>query len=94
EIEKLAIAEGYAVMKLGNPDINTLDYEDAAKNRPPEILTERVKNLIADREREGKFQHILVFHELPLTVKSLTNLIPYFKTLGYEFVRLDEIKRF
>jgi peptidoglycan/xylan/chitin deacetylase (PgdA/CDA1 family) len=91
EIEKIISSLGYTVMKLDNPDINTMDYADASKHRPPEILAERVKRLIAQREQQGgKFSHILVFHELMLTTEALKTLIPYFQNQGYKFVRLDE----
>jgi peptidoglycan/xylan/chitin deacetylase (PgdA/CDA1 family) len=90
EIEKIIVAEGYIVIKLGKPDINCLDYEDAAKRRSPEILIDRVKKLILDHEQQGKITHILVFHELELTAKALDILIPYWQSEGYKFSRLDQ----
>lgn len=80
---------GYIVLKLSRPDVNTLDYEDAAKKRPVNILVERVLKLISSREKEEKSCHVLVFHELPLTVKALKIIIPSLKERGYNFVRLD-----
>ncbi len=89
EIEKIIKGWGYTIMKLGNPDINTEDYVDASKNRPPEILVERVKKIIADRERQNIFNHVLVFHELHITAEALKTLIPYFQAQGYKFVPLE-----
>lgn len=90
DIEDL-IRPSYTVMKLGHPDVNTEDYEDAAKHRTSAVLVARVKRLIAQRERQGFFHHVLVCHEIPITVEALKELIPYFKKEGYTFSRLDEI---
>jgi peptidoglycan/xylan/chitin deacetylase (PgdA/CDA1 family) len=90
EIEAVVKSLGYKAMKLDNPDINTMDYADY-KKRPPEILVERVKRLIANREKYGKYEHVLVFHELPITTEALKTLIPYFQNQGYTFARLDQI---
>lgn len=87
EIETL----GYIVMRLEKPDLNSLDYEDVEKHRLPEVLIERVKKIIANREQKGQYTHVFVFHELPLTLHALETLIPYFKSIGYQFVRLDAI---
>lgn len=89
DIENNIKSWGYIVMKLDNPDINTMDYADASKNHPAKILIERVKKIISAREKQGKFTHILVFHELPITVKALKTLIPYFQNQQYRFGRLD-----
>jgi peptidoglycan-N-acetylglucosamine deacetylase len=91
EIQKIVEGLGYKVMKLEKPDINTMDYDDASKYKSSDILTERVKRIIAKRESRGVLNHILVFHELPITVKSLKTLMPYFQKQGYQFVRLDKI---
>ncbi len=91
EIEKNIIPLGYIVMKLNDPDINTMDYSDFSNNRPPDVLVERVKKLVLSREKLGKSIHILVFHELPITVKALETLVPYFKKNGYKFARLDDL---
>jgi len=77
-------------MKLADPDINTMDYSDYSKKYPPEALVKRVKSQIASREKQGLYNHVLVFHELPITVEALKALIPYFQNQGYKFVRLDE----
>jgi len=81
----------HKVMLLENPDINCLDYEDVAKGRSAEILINRIKKLISAREKQKKFRHVLVFHELPPTIEALKVLIPYFLERGYEFVRLDKM---
>lgn len=91
EIEKIIKSLGYTIIKLDNPDINTLDYEDAVKKHPPEILTERVKKNIWAREKQRKFIHILVFHELQITIEALKTLIPYFQNQEYQFTHLDAV---
>ena len=90
DIEQIVKSLGYAIMKLDDPDINTMDYADTSKHRSPEVLIERVKNFVAKRETQNKFKHVLVFHELPIAVKALKILIPYIQAQGYKFVRLDE----
>ncbi len=90
EIEKIVALLGYTVMKLDNPDINTMDYDDSGKNHRPEVLAERIKTQIAIRENKGLSKHILVFHELYKTAEALKTLIPHFQNQGYKFIRLDE----
>ena len=90
EIEIIVGENGYEAMKLGSPDINSLDYEDVQKKRPASALVTRVKNLVAAREKKGMFRHVLVFHELPLTVRALGELFPYFKKQGYRFSALED----
>lgn len=89
EIEKIIVAEGYRVMKIDNSDINTMDYEDSSKNRPPEALINRTKSQITSREKRNIYTHILVFHELTITVEALKTFIPYLQSQGYKFARLD-----
>lgn len=91
EIERIIVDMGYRVVKIGNPDINTMDYDDVEKKRPASVLIERVKKQIADREKEGKSDHVLVMHERALGVEALRTLLPYFKDRGYSFVLLDEL---
>ncbi len=91
DVENIIISLGYKVMKLENPDINNKDYENAVKHRPAESMIKRVKSEIISREKQHKFIHVLVFHELPVTAEALETLIPYFQKQGYKFVRLDEI---
>ena len=88
--EKIIAARGYRVMKLENPDINTMDYDDCARHRPPQALIDRVNKLIANHEKSGKFTQVLVFHELPVTVEALKTLIPQWLADGYRFGLLDE----
>ncbi len=91
DIEQIIKSLGYTVMKLDNPDINTMDYDDIGKNHRSETLVERDKIQIATRENKGIFNHVLVFHELYKTVEALKILIPYFQSQGYKFVRLDTV---
>ena len=91
EIEKIIADEGYIVMKIGKPDINTMDYANFEGKRLPEVLIERVKSIIAKRERQKIFTHVLVFHELPISTKALKTLIPYFQNQGYKLIRLDKM---
>ncbi len=90
EVEDIATSLGYKVMKLGDPDINTMDYSDHSKKRPPEALVSRTKLQIANQEKRDIYTHVLVFHELTVTAEALEILIPYFKNQGYKFARLDE----
>ncbi len=90
EIEDIIIPLGYKIMKLGDPDIDTMDYSDFSKHRPTTALIKRVKRFVSEGETQGKFKHVLVFHELPITAEALKTLIPYFQNQGYKFVRLDE----
>lgn len=78
------------VVGPGRPDVNTLDYDDYDKKRPPEALIKRMKKIIAAREKKGIYKHVLVFHELPNTVEALKVLIPYFLERGYSFGTLDD----
>ena len=78
------------IVSLENPDVNTLDYDDYAKKRPPSALIERVKKIIFSRENWGEYRHVLVFHELPVTVEALKILIPYLTNRGYSFGTLDD----
>lgn len=91
DIQRVVEQAGYRVVKLERPDVNSLDYEDFAKHRSADVLITRVKKLIELRERNKAYRHVLVFHELPLTVEALKTLIPYFREHGYRFVRLDEM---
>jgi peptidoglycan-N-acetylglucosamine deacetylase len=81
---------GYTVMELGNPDINTMDYDDYAHKRSASVLVEKVKKMIDRRERSGQYKHVLVFHELPITAEALKELIPYFSDKGYAFRNLND----
>ncbi len=90
DVEKIVRDLGLVPMKLDNPDINTMDYDDYAKKRPAAALIERVKRIIISRENRGEYRHVLVFHELPITVEALKTLIPYLTGRGYSFGTLDD----
>ena len=85
---------GFEVLMLEHPDINTLDYDDTAKKRSSSALIQRVMGLIERREKKHIFTHVLVFHELRLTVEALHEIIPLLKRKGYAFVRLDTLSCF
>jgi len=80
----------YKVVYLENPDINTLDYDDHSKKSSPTALIERVKKIILSRESRGEYRHVLVFHELPITVEALKTIIPFLSNRGYSFGTLDD----
>lgn len=65
------------------------DSSDAAKT----TLRNDVLRRIARREQHGVYTHILVFHELPLSVEVLSALIPDWKRQGYAFVLLRDYMR-
>ena len=52
-----------------------------------------VMQRIEQRERKEIYTHILVFHELPISVEVLSNLIPELKKRGYEFETLRDYMR-
>lgn len=89
DVEKIVMNLGLVPMKLGNPDINTMDYDDHAKKRLPPALIERIKKIIDLRENQGEYRHVLVFHELPITIEALKTIIPYLIGRGYSFSTLD-----
>ena len=73
--------------------MNTLDYQCAGehpKHCPQPSLAESVERTIAEREKRGITTHILAFHELSTTVKTLETLIPALQARGYRFVTLSE----
>lgn len=76
-------------------DINTQDYELVKnyKEFPSETAKKLASNVIRvaeSREKAGVHSHILVFHELGLSAKALEEIIPYFKSRGFQFVTLSE----
>ncbi|MGD0126406.1 MAG: polysaccharide deacetylase family protein [Terriglobia bacterium] len=97
ELEKKIEARGYHVMTRSRdvpPAMRDVDSEDyfcagrsLAKCPKPSDYDYVLRN-IAQRERQGVQQHILVFHELPQSVELLSRLIPELKTRGYRFVTL------
>lgn len=90
DLETVVRTAGYTMTKIGKPDINTLDYDDHAKNRPPSALVTRVKKKI-EEDLVSWNRLVLVMHERRVTVEALTELIPYFQSRAYRFVRLDQI---
>lgn len=78
------------ILTIGNPDINTLDYDDYERKRPASTLVERIKQAVASREGRGIYRHVLVFHGLPNTVEALKTIIPYLLQRGYRFGTLDD----
>jgi peptidoglycan/xylan/chitin deacetylase (PgdA/CDA1 family) len=97
ELEKKIEARGYHVMTKSTAvtpvlrDVDSEDYfcagRDLAKCPKPSDY-DYVLRSIAQRERQGVDQHILVFHELPQSVELLSRLIPELKKRGYSFVPL------
>ena len=92
-------SRGYQVMTITAEappalrDVNTLDYQCAGehpKHCPQPSLAESVVRTIAEREKRGVTTHILAFHELSTTVKTLETLIPELQARGYRFVTLTE----
>ena len=72
-------------------DVDSQDYIYAHLKSPQAAAkTEHdyVVQRIELRERRGISTHILVFHELPISVEVLSTLIPELKKRGYEFVPL------
>jgi peptidoglycan/xylan/chitin deacetylase (PgdA/CDA1 family) len=91
ELEQVVRALGYRMMKIGNPDINTLDYDDVAHKRPPAVLVERIIKQVADLTIRGASDYVLVMHERLLTVDALALAIPRLQAAGYTFCRLDAL---
>jgi peptidoglycan/xylan/chitin deacetylase (PgdA/CDA1 family) len=73
-------------------DVDSEDYfcvgHDPRCPKPSDY--DYVLRSIEQRERQGVYDHILVFHEYPDTVELLTRLIPELKRRGYRFVLLRE----
>jgi len=102
ELQKKIEARGYRVMTRSRdvpPALRDVDSEDyfcagrsLAKCPKPSDYDYVLRN-IAQRERQGVEQHILVFHELPQSVELLSRLIPELKTRGYSFVTLRSYMR-
>lgn len=97
ELEQKIEARGYHVMTKSKSvppalrDVDSEDYFCAGRNLakcPKPSDYDYVLRNIAQRERQGVEQHILVFHELPQSVELLSRLIPELKRRGYSFVPL------
>lgn len=92
-------AQGYRVMTKSRSvppalrDVDSEDYfcvgKDLSKCPKPSDY-DYVIRTIAQREREGVYGDILVFHELPQSVELLSRLIPRLKQRGYRFVLLRD----
>ena len=104
-LRKKIEARGYHVMTKTKGDVSEapaledVDSQDyiytlqkpsiaAAKREHDYVMTG-----IGQRERKGIYTHILVFHELPISVEVLSNLIPELKKRGYEFGTLRDYMR-
>ena len=92
-------ARGYRVMTKSTSippqlrDVDSEDYFCAGPNTsrcPKPSLYDYVLRSIEQRERQGIYDHILAFHELPNSVDVLSRLIPALKQRGYQFVTLRE----
>ncbi len=102
EIRQKIEARGYGVMMksigeikmpAAREDVDTQDYVFTnlpEAKAPVETLRQYVLERIAQREKKGVYTHILVFHELPLSAKTLSTLIPELKQRGYEFLPLRD----
>lgn len=92
-------ARGYHLMTKSRAvppalrDVDSEDYfcvgNDLSKCPKPSDY-DYISHRIEQREREGVYDHILVFHELPQSVVLLSRLIPELKQRGYRFVLLRD----
>jgi len=101
-LRKKIEARGYHVMTKTKGDVSEapaledVDSQDYiySLQKSPQVaaMTEHdyVLQRIERRERSGVYTHILVFHELPISVEVLSTLIPELKTRGYEFATLRD----
>ncbi len=95
-------ARGYHVMSKSRSlppvlrDVDSEDYFCAGSHPihcPKPSLYAYMLERVAQRERRGLYDHILCFHELPVTVQVLSRLIPVLKQRGYQFVTLSDYFR-
>ncbi len=91
ELGNVVSSLGYRVMKIGDPDINSLDYDDVAHKRHHSVLVDRFLHQVQDRAKNGVFNLVFVVHERMLTVDALSEIIPKLKNDGYMFTRLDAV---
>jgi peptidoglycan/xylan/chitin deacetylase (PgdA/CDA1 family) len=101
-LRKKIEARGYHVMTKSKgdvseapalEDVDSQDYIYTLQKSPQAAMkTEHdyVLQRIEQRERKGISTHILVFHELPISVEVLSTLIPELKKRGYVFQTLRE----
>jgi peptidoglycan/xylan/chitin deacetylase (PgdA/CDA1 family) len=98
ELQAKIEARGYRVMtksKSVPPALRDVDSEDYfCVGRDPRCPKpsdyDYVLRSIEERERQGVYDHILVFHEYPQSVELLAPLIPELKRRGYRFVLLRD----
>lgn len=89
-------SRGYHVMTktvgpLALRDVDSSDYSYPSQDSSGSArhsLHDAVLRRIEQRERRDVYTHILVFHELPLSVEVLSGLIPELKRRGYTFAPL------
>lgn len=98
-------AEGYIVVTKSVNDIDEpvlladVDTEDYRIYQPGPLRAEDIATLhgmvlekISRRERRSVFGHVLVFHELPLSIAAVDSLVPMLRERGYEFVTLAQYR--
>jgi peptidoglycan-N-acetylglucosamine deacetylase len=99
ELAQRIEARGYHIMSKSTAlpparrDVDSEDYFCVGKDLskcPRPSLYDYVLQTLAQRERKGVFDHILVFHEIPNSVEVLSKLIPELKKRGYTFVTLQK----
>lgn len=88
KIEALVASLGLKSTTKAGLDLDTRDYVDAIRKNSNLVLTERVKKIVFKSNQKSL---VLLFHELPITVRALEMLLPYFQEQGYQFLRLDGI---
>lgn len=91
DLKKDIESHGYVVLTLENGDINSSDYILAIKQETQNKIIALVLGAIKQREKQGKYSHVLVFHELPGTVKILPRLIEELESRGYGFDTIENI---
>lgn len=91
DLKKDIESRRYVVLTLENGDINSSDYILAVKQETQENIIALVLGVIKQREKQGKYSHVLVFHELPGTVKILPRLIEELKIRGYGFDTIENV---
>lgn len=90
ELDKSSLSSGARVFR----DVNSTDYEFHKWHRRDSkaataALVKRVENILKKREQEGVFTHILVFHELAVSLEALKILVPQWHSEGYQFRTLN-----
>lgn len=90
DLERDIRQHGHEVLTL-REDINSQDYEWAIKDENRKKILPNVLKRIKDREKQGKFSHVLVFHEIGGTVEMLPGLISELKKKGYVLVTIEDL---